>query len=91
MKRVSVAAGPVVMIKVRILPHAASPGEEQGMARTGQRVLYHLQQRDRWVICTGQVIQSRGHTWSSRMWCLHQCSSFDFLLVYLTPQYVLWS
>lgn len=30
MERVSVAAGPVVLIKVRILPHAASPGKRAG-------------------------------------------------------------
>lgn len=56
MELVSVAAGPVVLIKVRILPHAASPGKGQGMARTRHKVLYHLHQREKWVICAGQVI-----------------------------------
>lgn len=54
MERVSVAAGPVVLIKVRILPHAASPGKGQGMAKIRHKVLYHLHRRDKWVICTGQ-------------------------------------
>lgn len=41
-KRVSAAAGPVALIKVRILPHAASPGKGQGMARIRHKVLHHL-------------------------------------------------
>lgn len=67
-ERVSVAAGPVALIKVRILPHTASPGKGQGMARTRHKVLYHLHQRDKWVICIGQVRQSRVHTCSDSMW-----------------------
>lgn len=50
MERVPVAAGTVVLIKVRMLPLAASPGKGQGIASTRREVLYHLHQRDKWVI-----------------------------------------
>lgn len=69
MERVPVAAGTVVLIKVRMLPLAASPGKGQGIARTRRKVLYHLHQRDKRVICAGQVIQSRVHTcFNSTRW-----------------------
>lgn len=42
MERVSAAAGPVALIKVRILPHGASPGKGQGTAGTRQKVPHHL-------------------------------------------------
>lgn len=59
MERVSTAAGPVGLIKVRILPHVASPENGQGMARTRHKVLYHLHQRDTWVNALVKVMQSR--------------------------------
>lgn len=64
--RVSVAAGPVVLIKVGILPHAASPGKGQGMARS--KVVYHLHQRDKWVVCTGQMMRGKVQTCSQSTW-----------------------
>lgn len=62
MDRVSLAAGPVVLIKVGILPHAASPGKGQGMARTRHKVVRHLHQRDKRVICGGQMMRSKVQT-----------------------------
>lgn len=62
MDRVSLAAGPVVLIKVGILPHAASPGKGQGMARTRHKVVRHLHQRDKRVICSGQMMRCKVQT-----------------------------